>query len=85
MDSTDQSQKQTQVPLPLPPAQPESEEPSKLNVGSEMKFDALGPLVVNSDGVSSSHADIAISTYSHFAPWSPDAIAHRQLAELDPC
>ncbi|EKM53624.1 uncharacterized protein PHACADRAFT_260076 [Phanerochaete carnosa HHB-10118-sp] len=43
-------QPKTHEPLSLPPP-PAGEEPTpKLEVGSQMKFDALGPLVVNSDG-----------------------------------
>ncbi|KIP03223.1 hypothetical protein PHLGIDRAFT_20288 [Phlebiopsis gigantea 11061_1 CR5-6] len=42
------SQLEPHAPLPLPPSQ--TEEAPKLSVGSEMKFDAFGPLVVNSDG-----------------------------------
>lgn len=43
-------QPETHAPLALPPP-PAGEEPTtKLEVGSQMKFDALGPLVVNSDG-----------------------------------
>lgn len=41
---------QAHAPLPLPP--PQEDGAHKLNIGSEMKFDTLGPLVVNSDGVS---------------------------------
>lgn len=42
----------SKVPLALPPpSADDAESAPKLEVGSEVKFDELGPLVVNSDGV----------------------------------
>ena len=58
----------------------------KLDVGSQsvassVKYDSLGPLVVNSDGVSASN-DYLLNALCDFDSFS-DALPYHQLAEHD--
>ena len=71
-------------PLLLPPPMSDSSDTTTLAVGSTLKLDALGPMVVNSDGVS----HLALSFASCVAvilriPGSQDVVTHLKLEQND--
>ncbi|GJE94684.1 hypothetical protein PsYK624_108550 [Phanerochaete sordida] len=50
MSTAESASQSSETPLALPPPTPAEEPAPKLGVGSQVKLDELGPLVVNSDG-----------------------------------